>query len=47
MDGFSQVSPKHMVDLFNLVKHICLYLHVCELCLSPKLVKPGLDAFLA
>jgi len=24
MGEFSQVSPKHLVDLFNLVRHICL-----------------------
>jgi len=24
MGEFSQVSPKHFVDLFNLVRHICL-----------------------
>jgi hypothetical protein len=48
MDGFSQISPEHMVRLFDLVRHICLYLHVVhECCLLPELVKPGLDAFLA
>jgi hypothetical protein len=47
MDGFSQVSPEHMVDLYDLVRHISLYLHVVhECCLLPQLVKPGLDAFL-